>query len=98
MFNKAWIQLAVILIPVALLFDVRALLVVSAFLLTVVPVAWWWSRRSLDGVAYERSLGERRAFPGETVDLTLRLTKVHGSASGGRIAVPFCHGPDGDVP
>jgi uncharacterized protein (DUF58 family) len=74
MFSKAWIQLAIILIPLALLFDARALLVVSAFLLTVVPVAWWWSRRSLDGVGYERSLGERRAFPGETIGLTLRLT------------------------
>ena len=74
MFSRAWIQLAVILIPVALLFNVPALLVVSAFLLTVVPVAWWWGRRSLDGVAYERILGERRAFPGETVDLTLHLT------------------------
>lgn len=74
MFSKAWIQLALILIALALLFDVRALLVVSAFLLTVVPVAWWWSRRSLDGVVYERSLGERRAFPGETIGLTLRLT------------------------
>jgi uncharacterized protein (DUF58 family) len=74
MFNKAWVQLAIILIPIALLFDVRALLVVSAFLLTVIPVAWWWSWRSLDGLGYERSLGERRAFPGETVDLTLRLT------------------------
>ncbi|MGC9335721.1 MAG: DUF58 domain-containing protein [Anaerolineae bacterium] len=74
MFSKAWIQLAIILIPLALLFDARALLVVSAFLLTVVPVAWWWSRRSLDGVGYERSLGERRAFPGETIGLTLSLT------------------------
>ena len=50
MFNKAWIYLALILIPIALLFDARALLVISAFLLTTVPVAWWWNRRSLDGV------------------------------------------------
>jgi uncharacterized protein (DUF58 family) len=74
MFSKAWIQLAVILIVVALLFEIPTLLVVSAFLLTVIPVAWWWNRRSLDSVAYKRTLGERRAFPGETVDLTLRLT------------------------
>ena len=73
MFSKAWIQLAIILIPLALVFDVPALLVISAFLLTVVPVAWWWNRGSLNRVSYERSISERRAFPGETVDLTLRV-------------------------
>ncbi len=74
MFNKAWIQLAIILIPIALLFDVDALLVISAFLLTVVPMAWWWNRRSLNRVIYERTLSERRAFPGEVVGLTLCIT------------------------
>lgn len=74
MFNKAWIHLALILIPLALIFDVQALLIISAFLLTVVPVAWWWNRRSLNGVEYERTFGEKRAFPGELVELTLRVT------------------------
>jgi len=73
MFNKAWINLAILLVPVALIFDVPALLVIAAFLLTVVPLAWWWTRASLKGVTYERKLGERRAFPGEIVDLTLRV-------------------------
>ncbi len=73
MFNRAWIQLAIILIPLALLFDVPALLVVAAFLLTVVPVAWWWNRGSLHRVGYRRILSERRAFPGEVIELTLRV-------------------------
>jgi uncharacterized protein (DUF58 family) len=74
MFNKAWIYLALILIPMALLFDVRALLVISAFLLTIVPVAWWWNRHSLDGIEYQRVFAERRAFPGEVLELTLSVT------------------------
>ena len=74
MFSKAWIQLALILIPLALIVDARALLVISAFLLTVVPISWWWNRQSLRGVVYERTLGERRAFPGEAIELTLRVT------------------------
>lgn len=73
MFSKAWIQLAILLVPLALVFDVPALLVISAFLLTVVPVAWWWNRASLKRVTYERSLSEQRAFPGETIELTLRV-------------------------
>jgi uncharacterized protein (DUF58 family) len=73
MFNKAWIYLALVLLPVALIFDARALLVVSAFLLTIVPLAWWWNRHSLDRVEYERTFDERRAFPGEVRELTLRI-------------------------
>lgn len=74
MFNKSWIYLALILIPIALFFDVQAMLVISAFLLTIIPVAWWWNRHSLDGVAYERSFGERRAFPGEVMEMTLGVS------------------------
>lgn len=74
MFNKAWIQLALILVPIALIFDAPALLTISALLLSILPVAWWWNRRCLKGVTYERLLGERRAFPGELVDLTVRIT------------------------
>lgn len=74
MFNKSWIHLALILIPLALLFDVRALLVIAALLLTTVPLAWWWNRHSLDHVAYHRRFSQQRAFPGEVVELTLRVT------------------------
>jgi uncharacterized protein (DUF58 family) len=73
MFNKAWINLAILLLPIALIFDVPALLVISAFLLTAVPLAWWWTRASLKNVTFERSMGVRRAFPGEVVELTLRI-------------------------
>lgn len=73
MYNKAWINLAILLLPLALIFHVPALLVISALLLTTVPLAWWWTRRSLKAVTYARELGERRAFPGEIVDLTLRI-------------------------
>jgi uncharacterized protein (DUF58 family) len=74
MFNKSWITLALILIPLALILHLRAWLILSAFLLTVMPFAWWWNRHSVDHVVYQRVLGERRAFPGEVVDLTLRVT------------------------
>ena len=74
MFNKSWIYLALILIPIALFFDMRAMLVISAFLLTIMPVAWWWNRHSLDGVSYQRSFGERRAFPGEVMEMTLGVS------------------------
>ena len=73
MYNKAWINLAILLLPIGLIFDVPALLVISALLLTAIPLAWWWTRSSLKGVTFERTMGERRAFPGEVVELTLRI-------------------------
>lgn len=73
MFNRYWIYLALFLIPVALILNVRALLVISALLLTIIPIAWLWNRLSLSRLTYQRAFGERRAFPGETVDVTLRV-------------------------
>jgi len=73
MYNKAWIHLALLLLPVAVISHAPALLAISAFLLTTVPLAWWWTRSSLKRVTYQRALGERRAFPGEVVELTLRV-------------------------
>jgi uncharacterized protein (DUF58 family) len=73
MFNRAWIHLAILMIIIALLFDVNALLVLPAFLLTIIPVAWWWNRHCLDSIGYRRTFGERRAFPGEVVDLNLSV-------------------------
>jgi uncharacterized protein (DUF58 family) len=74
MFNRAWIQLALLILVLGLIFEVRAFFVIAAFLLTIVPLSWWWGQRSLRGVRYERTLGQRRAFPGETVELAQRLT------------------------
>jgi uncharacterized protein (DUF58 family) len=73
MFNRAWIDLAILMIVIALLFNISALLILAAFLLTVIPVSWWWNRHSLDAVGYRRVFGERRAFPGEVVDLTVSV-------------------------
>jgi hypothetical protein len=61
MYNKAWIYLAIALVPVALVLDVRALLVLSTFILTVMPIASWWNRHSLDGVTCKRSFAEESA-------------------------------------
>ena len=74
MFRKAWVQLGLLLILLGLIFDIKEFLVISAFLLAVLPIAWWWNQNSLHGVIYQRALSERRAFPGELVDLTLRVS------------------------
>lgn len=74
MFNDTWIALAVFFGVLGLAFRQDALVIMSTLLLTVIPVAWLWNRYVLRNVTYERKLSERRAFVGEEVTLTVRVT------------------------
>ena len=62
------------MIVLGLLTDQRALFALAACLLTVIPISWWWNRMSLRHVEYERRFDKQCAFPGETVEMTTRIT------------------------
>jgi uncharacterized protein (DUF58 family) len=55
------------------LFEIRFVATFSAAIVFLLALASWWRWHSLDGVRYERKLYYRRAFPGETVPLTLEI-------------------------
>ncbi|HET92134.1 MAG TPA: DUF58 domain-containing protein [Chloroflexi bacterium] len=73
-FSPAWFTMAAVLILLGLATEQRALFALAACILTVIPVAWWWKQASLRHVEYERRFDRRCAFPGETVELTVRIT------------------------
>lgn len=73
-FNTSWFFMAALLIALGLIFRQRGLFVLAACLLTVIPIAWVWRGRLLRHVEYERALDRRCIFPGETVELTARVT------------------------
>ncbi|MBL7183438.1 MAG: DUF58 domain-containing protein [Anaerolineae bacterium] len=73
-FSEAWVALAIMLTVVGLVFRLKGLMTVAALLLTIVPIAWLWNKYTLRGLHYERLLSERRAFPDETLELTLRVS------------------------
>jgi len=73
-FSPAWFEMAALLTVVGLIVRQRALFVLAACLLTVIPLAWWWKRTSLRRLEYERHFDKRCAFPGETVQMTVRIT------------------------
>ncbi len=73
-FGYVWFDMAALLIVVGLLAHQPALFTLAACLLTVIPLSWWWSRRSLRRVEYERRFDKRCAFPGETVEMTTSVT------------------------
>lgn len=73
-FSPAWLEMAGLLIVVGLMIGQRALFALAACILTVIPVAWWWKRLSLRQVEYERGLDRYYAFPGDTFQMTVRIT------------------------
>ncbi|MDY6876724.1 MAG: DUF58 domain-containing protein [Chloroflexota bacterium] len=72
-FSPIWFEMAGLLIFVGLILNQRALFALAACILTVIPVAWWWKWSSLRHVEYERRFDKRCAFPGETVEMTVRI-------------------------
>ncbi|MEA3377041.1 MAG: DUF58 domain-containing protein [Chloroflexota bacterium] len=73
-FTPVWFEMAALLIVIGLIVRERAIFALAAGILTVIPVAWLWREVSLQRVEYERSLDKRRAFPGERVEMTVRIT------------------------
>lgn len=73
-FTPVWFEMAAMLIIVALIVRQRAFFALAACILTVIPVAWWWNRVSLRRLEYERRFDKRRAFPGEQIKMTVRIT------------------------
>lgn len=73
-FTPAWFEMAALLIIIGLIVRQRALFALAACILTVIPVAWWWKRTSLRHLEYERDFDKGRAFPGEKVGMTVRIT------------------------
>ena len=51
-----------------------SLVVVGALAALALTSGWLWNRYVLMGVQYERVFGQTRAFPGETVDISVRVT------------------------
>jgi len=74
MFNENWIALAAFAILLGLLLHQSGLLAIAALVLTAAAAGWLWNKYSLRGIKYKRSFSERRAFLGETVDVTLQVT------------------------
>jgi uncharacterized protein (DUF58 family) len=73
-FSEAWIALAIMLTLFGLVFRQKDLVLVAVLLLTIVPIAWLWNKLALRGLDYERIFSERRAFPDEILELTLRVS------------------------
>ncbi len=70
----AWLPLGVALVIVGLIGRSGPVVALGVFVLLAGGLARLWGDRSLDRVEFDRLLPETRAFPGERLRLTYRLT------------------------
>jgi uncharacterized protein (DUF58 family) len=82
-FRESWVSVTIVLLLLGLAAQSVPLLGVGVLVFGTGGMARLWARVSLEQVHYQRLLGERRVFMGETVHLRLRLT------NGKRIPVPW---------
>jgi len=73
-FSRAWISLALLLTAGGLIARRPGPVLAAALLLTIIPVAWVWNRQALRHIRYERLFSEQRAFAGEEITITIRIT------------------------
>lgn len=67
------VQMGALLTMLGTLLDDAFVTALGIGALTFAAVAWVWTRLSFTGLTVRRRLSERRAFPGETVTLTLEV-------------------------
>ena len=73
MFNELWVTLAIVFAGIGIVTRQQTLLIAPLLFLTVFAVAQIWERSVFRSVAYRRVLSPRRAFIGETVELTVEI-------------------------
>jgi len=71
LFDHRWFSFALIMLMVAILARIEALVVMVAFMLVVLFLAWLWSRSTLRGLLYVREFPYRRFFPDENFDVQI---------------------------
>jgi uncharacterized protein (DUF58 family) len=72
-FNEAWMILGVMLTLGGLLLDIPFMLAAAMALFVVAAAGWLWNELGLFGLHYQRHFSERRAFLGETIEVTLEV-------------------------
>jgi uncharacterized protein (DUF58 family) len=72
-FSEAWMILGIVLTLGGLLLNIPVMLAVALILFVVAAAGWLWNELTLFGLHYQRHFSERRAFLGETIELTLEV-------------------------
>ncbi len=72
-FNSAWFAMALLITLLGLATRIPELMAIAATLLTLAAASWLWNRLAFAHLTYRREFSERRAFMGETIDLSITL-------------------------
>ncbi len=67
------VPILIILMVIGIVIQESFLITLSASLLVIVGVAWWWNKQSLVNVTYQRHFHFTRGFPGERIKLGVEV-------------------------
>ncbi|MBX3012871.1 MAG: DUF58 domain-containing protein [Caldilineaceae bacterium] len=71
--SEAWLVVGVLLSVIGVASNNLFFTASGSALWVIVGISWLWSKWSMAGLRYERTLSELRAFQGETIQLTLAV-------------------------
>ena len=74
MFQRVWLGILTVFLVVALFLNQTALALICLLLLCTAGMANLWARWSLRRLSYEREFSQSRCFPGDVVELRIRIT------------------------
>ena len=74
MYNKGWLYFIVVVLLLGALLQEGTLVIAGALASMALGSAWLWNRFVLRSVEYQRVFSQTRVFPGEKVDLNIRVT------------------------
>lgn len=73
-FSDAWFAMALLLTLAGLIWKLEGLLLIATLLFAIIAASWTWNRLATFGLDYRRRFSLRRAFVGETVELSLTVS------------------------
>jgi uncharacterized protein (DUF58 family) len=73
-FSDAWFAMALLLTLVGLIWKLEGLLLIAALLFAIIAASWAWNQLATFGLDYQRKFSLRRAFVGETIELSLTVS------------------------
>jgi len=72
-FSRFWVVTAVITLVAGMASGLAALSLAALFVLCTAGLTWAWNRYCFEGLSFERTLSVSKAFPGDRVELTVRV-------------------------
>jgi len=71
--DHRWMWMGLFIFALGVILRDGALVALTGFMLATVAFGWLWSRFAMQGISYRRTFHHRRAFEGETLEMSITI-------------------------